>query len=205
MRIFQPDKESFNALINEKPKNILICSPWISKEGILMLKETILSRDLSELSCCEIWLRVMVEDYVYSRTDYFGLLEFCHQLIDITKSDILSIRHNKKLHAKIYNCDDSYIIGSANLTRGGFSNNIEIMLEDRQYHNEMMTSLKIFKEKMTLITLNEFKYFLGKCKQENIIKLKKQVENLDDNISRNRIKIPVLGTKKPPHYGFSWK
>ncbi|MCD4842392.1 MAG: hypothetical protein K8R08_10400, partial [Methanosarcinales archaeon] len=80
MKIFRPDKESFNSLIKETPRNIIICSPWISTEGVTMLKETILPRDLSELESLEIWIRITFDDFVFNRTDYLErLITSCTQ------------------------------------------------------------------------------------------------------------------------------
>lgn len=202
MKILRPNKESFALLIKEKPRNIFICSPWISTEGVTMLKETILSRDLSELESFEIWFRITFDDFVFNRTDYRGLTEFCQQLNNICEPNKLSIRHNEKLHAKIYKCDESYFIGSANLTRGGFVNNIEILLEDRENYEYIMESINNLKKEMFYITLEYLEDFIGRCEQEDITKLKMKVKSLDSNLSE--IKIPISPNKVPPHYRIPW-
>jgi len=202
MKIFRPDKESFNSLIKETPRNIIICSPWISTEGVTMLKETILSRDLSELESLEIWIRITFDDFVFNRTDYRGLIEFCQQLNNICEPNKLSIRHNEKLHAKIYKCDESYFIGSANLTRGGFVNNIEILLEDRENQENIMELLNNLKKEMSYTTLKYLEDFIGRCEQEDIMNLKMKAETVDNDL--NEVRIPIFKNKVPPHYRIPW-
>jgi len=129
-----------------------------------MLTETILSRDLSEMECLEIWFRVTTDDFIFNRTDYQGLLDFCQQIVKSCGLSILSLRQDEKLHAKFYQCDNSYYIGSANLTLNGFGKNIEIMLEDNVNHHEILIGIMNLREKLSLLSLlqikNAYQYFM---------------------------------------------
>lgn len=202
MKIFKPDKDSFELLIKEKPKKIIICSPWISTEGVKMLTETILSRDLSEMECLEIWFRVTTDDFIFNRTDYQGLLDFCQQIVKSCGLSILSLRQDEKLHAKFYQCDNYYYIGSANLTLNGFGKNIEIMLEDNVNHHEILIGIMNLREKLSSVSLLQIKNFIKMCQQEDIIKLKNEAKKLNENV-RN-IKIPPTSHKIPPHFRIPW-
>ena len=106
------------------------------------------------------------------------------------------------MHAKIYKCDESYFIGSANLTRGGFVNNIEILLEDRENQENIMELLNNLKKEMSYTTLKYLEDFIGRCEQEDIMNLKMKVETVDNDL--NEVRIPIFKNKVPPHYRIPW-
>ena len=105
-----------NAIENAK-KEILICSAWLRGEVLNRvlnnkLKEKIISGKIK----LKIIIRISnLDDIKISGEELFS--------IEQELGDHCEIRYNKTLHTKLYVIDDEYaLIGSFNLTGGGFGN-----------------------------------------------------------------------------------
>lgn len=202
MKLFRPNIKYFKSLIGEKPTYINICSPWISEEGINLLKDTLFSKDLTFLKSIEIWFRLTFDDFIYERMDYYGLIEFCDRLIETIGENILFLRHSNNLHAKIYRCDNSFIIGSANLTKGGFYDNIEIAVQDKINNEKMILILESIRTILFPINLMQLKMFIKMCEKKNSNDLRMLVNEL--KLKLQKIQIPNIESKVPPHFKIPW-
>jgi phosphatidylserine/phosphatidylglycerophosphate/cardiolipin synthase-like enzyme len=134
-QISVPDWEILRKLIGRCRTRLLICSPWISSEGVERLS-TFVSAN-GHIKLIEIWTRLAEVE-----TDSSGLLSFARMLSG--RGVEVTIKDSPTLHAKVFLADKtSALLGSANLTKPGFSRNPEIIMStsDRALLGQIVTVL----------------------------------------------------------------
>lgn len=103
----------------QSPKEIFIASPWISSEGVMFLERL---RDSSPAVPWELWTRFDVLDWVAGYSDYPALL----RALEGIETRRLRLRAAGNLHMKVFwNGEDRALVGSCNMTEGGFAANLE--------------------------------------------------------------------------------
>lgn len=121
-------RDSLNELLASAQRDILICSPYITQEGVRVIEENI-SRDFQQGGCCTVLTNLTPTNILQGATDPRALQHLANRIPTFT------LRHLPRLHAKIYIADvNSAIVTSANLTYGGVEANYEygIRLSDEE-------------------------------------------------------------------------
>lgn len=154
--IFQPSWSHLKSFF-EDARHVFICAPWISKEGVSFLRSMC---EWSKVDRAEIWTRLEPSDYVMGISDYVGLLTFIKEK---ERQIEFSIKTAPNLHLKIYKADGSkVIVTSANLTYGGFKENIEIgvLITNEKLLQVFETHLKSLEAILHQITIGELEDFV---------------------------------------------
>lgn len=117
-----PEWQDLENLIANAKESLLVCSPYITSDGLEhvfdLLKEKIIIDFVTRLS---------PTDWLFGASDPKALLDFL-VLLDEDGWET-SLHVHQRLHAKAYIGDKSNcIVGSANLTAGGFDRNFELSL-----------------------------------------------------------------------------
>jgi PLD-like domain len=106
-------------LLSSAKRDVLISSPFITQEGVLFVHEH-LSSKVRNAGGCRLITNLSPNNIVQGATDPRALKFLADRLAGFT------VWHLPKLHAKVYIADvTSAIITSANLTRGGPTQNYE--------------------------------------------------------------------------------
>ncbi|HEY7330651.1 MAG TPA: phospholipase D-like domain-containing protein [Gemmataceae bacterium] len=97
-------------------------SPFYSMEGL-----NVIDNSLRRSVALTFWTRLSLRDWASGVSDPEALLSLVRKLSNTQRSAQLFT--NKKLHAKAYFADqDEGLVGSANLSKGGFQTNVELMV-----------------------------------------------------------------------------
>lgn len=119
-----PTPADIEELVSGSTDSLHLCSPFLTGPGINLVKDY-LPTNLSHL---EIWTKLDARDWMADASDPEALLEFISGLDD---SVSVAVKVSPALHAKFIlgsnGQESTAIVGSANLTGGGFGNNIEIV------------------------------------------------------------------------------
>jgi hypothetical protein len=151
--IRRPEWEMFRKLVDGCRGRLLVCSPWISVEGVEKLNEFVSAN--GHIRSIEIWTRL-----AEVATDSSGLLRFAQTLT--SRGVCVTIRDSPILHAKVFLADKtSALLGSANLTGPGFSRNPEIIVltSEPPLLNQIITVLEGFV--MQPVRLEELERFVS--------------------------------------------
>jgi phosphatidylserine/phosphatidylglycerophosphate/cardiolipin synthase-like enzyme len=112
-----------HSLVRSARKSCTVFSPFYSKGGL-----TLLDNALRPSVALTIWTRRSLRDWASGASDPETLCEF---LVKLAKSrHAVTLFINRILHAKAYFADaSSALVGSANLSTGGFETNVELMVQ----------------------------------------------------------------------------
>lgn len=159
-------------LFRGTPRKIIICSPWISSEGVSLLQSCLGHIRADTVEVLRVWCRVSVEDHLQGRTDYTGLLQMLWAVKGQHRGVRIDLATAENLHAKVYCVDRKSILGSANLTKGGFcGGNLEIVaLGSASETARVKQLLKELEKRLRPIPLSRFEQF---CQQVERIPVQK--------------------------------
>jgi phosphatidylserine/phosphatidylglycerophosphate/cardiolipin synthase-like enzyme len=121
-------KESLTQLFQLARHDILICSPYITQEGVRVVEETIRS-SFPRNGRCTVITNLTPTNIIQGATDPRALQYLSNRVPNF------ALWHLPRLHAKIYIADTrSAIVTSANLTYGGVEANYEygIQVDDEE-------------------------------------------------------------------------
>lgn len=121
IRIYLPAWADFEELVVSASDTLTICTPYYSDEGLGRLFDH-LPLGLRRL---RVWTRLSPSDWVAGVADPEALLA----LLTVAREAEIEVELGiqQRLHAKIYIADDQVaLIGSANLSGGGFGTNLEM-------------------------------------------------------------------------------
>jgi len=125
--ILIPGWEVLESHLGSARRSIFISSPWITKNGLDVVLSVLEKRTRDSLDFIRIWSRLSPLDDLLGMSDSLSLLEF----LEFCKSHFSlqpEISVNDHLHAKFYLIDNQKVLlGSSNLTGGGFDSNVEIL------------------------------------------------------------------------------
>jgi phosphatidylserine/phosphatidylglycerophosphate/cardiolipin synthase-like enzyme len=192
MKPYISNKKLFEDLFVGAPKEILICSPWISKDGVGLLREALSRISVAKLKTLGVWLRISLEDHLQQRTDYVGLLNLLQDFKHRSQKTRIAIAKADNLHAKVYRVDSMALIGSANLTTAGFGGgNLEIVgwctdTESKQLARVMAEMGKGLRS----VSMQEFEHYCNKLNEVPVEVFQKDYSRLLRKFSQQH----------PPHY-----
>ena len=120
--VIRPSWQHLQELVEAAEDNLTICTPYFSNLGVGRLFDYI-----SGAPILNFWTKISPSDWAIGIDDPVELLAMLDILLEENHEVILAA--NQRLHAKAYLADSHLaLIGSANLTGGGFANNIELMV-----------------------------------------------------------------------------
>ncbi|MGH7489739.1 MAG: phospholipase D-like domain-containing protein, partial [bacterium] len=120
--VLAPTWSDLQRLVETATEQLLICTPYYTKEGVGRVFD-----HLSTGVALRIWTRLSPTDWASGVSDPEELLALLELVSDLGSTPELGI--HQYLHAKAYVADRSMaLIGSANLTGGGFSTNLELIV-----------------------------------------------------------------------------
>ena len=154
-----PTFEDLSEIVTAANERLVLCSPYISRPALALVNDALPESVIH----IDIWTKLSAEDWLIGASHPDGLLEFIESVA--SRKVATTLRESSKLHAKIIISDgDEGLAGSANLTAGGFSNNLEVI---RRVSGTELDNLKAFAEtirrELSLINLDDFKDFVNKC------------------------------------------
>jgi len=114
-------RNSIAQVLASTQKKLLLCSPFLSRQGLDFVSEN-LPEPVGEV---EIWTRLEMRDWITGASDPEALADFWDE--QAAERSVV-VRTSAKLHAKLFLGDGGMAAaGSANLTFGGLSRNVEIV------------------------------------------------------------------------------
>ena len=123
--IISPSWIDFDEVVTAASAELLICTPFYSADGLAHIE-----RNLGNAPVVRFRVRLSPSDWATGISDPNALLNVVGTLQ--RRNCTVEIGVNQRLHAKAYAADDSLLLlGSSNLTSGGFGNNIELMVRMR--------------------------------------------------------------------------
>ena len=115
--LVSPWVDTFEAFARSVTNSALVVSPFITMEPLEVLARHVGSPKSINI---EILTNLAVDSIIHGSTSPRALADFCNAVLSTR------VRHLPGLHAKVYVADKrEAIITSANLTRGGLSQNYE--------------------------------------------------------------------------------
>jgi phosphatidylserine/phosphatidylglycerophosphate/cardiolipin synthase-like enzyme len=126
MRIIRPDVTELAGLFSQSTRDVWICSPWVSRQGVDLVKTALASCDLSRLNKFELWMRLKPEDQEQGLTDFGAVRSLLLMLQEQSPQLQMLLYTSPVLHAKVIWTDHGAMIGSANLTSAGLCTNLEL-------------------------------------------------------------------------------
>ena len=156
-QISTPSWNLLKQVVEKANQQLLICSPWLAKSGLLELREYLNSiGQLTTLRKICFWTRL-----ADANTDSEFLLELILELQ--AKGVQASLRDSPSLHAKIYLADENLaLVTSANLSESGFERNLEIatLTEDPALLKQILTVVRSIEISMQEVSLDQLQYFV---------------------------------------------
>lgn len=123
--ILRPTWEDLREIVSTANEQLTICSPFYSAKGISRVFD-----HLNEATSLRFWTRLSPSDWAARVVDPDELLA----LLEILDGSGVRVQLGvfQQLHAKAYAADrDLALIGSANLSEGGFGKNLELAVRFR--------------------------------------------------------------------------
>lgn len=111
MRLLRPTEAEFLSLFNLRTREILMCSPWISAEGVTYLRRGFEACNPNRVNSIEIWLRMNRKDHEAGLTDYRNLSSLLQDIQARAPKINIAIWQSDNLHAKCYITERGAIIG----------------------------------------------------------------------------------------------
>lgn len=120
--IIIPGWEDFRNIVRNANTSLIICCPYYTETGVDNIFDNL--RDETSLF---FFTRLSPSDWVNGISDPEALVILLELLEDAGRNVVLQI--HQRLHAKVYIADTAIaLIGSSNLSEGGFGRNFEVMV-----------------------------------------------------------------------------
>lgn len=157
-QIITPTWIDFCQVVETAHRRLIICSPFYSASGIgHMFDHFIVGTSLS------FWTRLSPSDWLSGISDPLSLLAFLELLEQDNHSVELGI--HQRLHAKLYIADEAIaLVGSANLTEGGFDRNFELMVRFQEEEDIRMILETLRREQelnVRLLSIDRFRQWVN--------------------------------------------
>ena len=156
-----PAIEDLSYVASSATESLLICSPFITRPGVDILTGAL----PNSISRVEVWTKFDSRDWITGASEPDGLLDFLEELPDSTQ---VEIRISDRLHAKLIVADERVgFVGSANLTRGGFSGNIEVarVVEPPEV-DELMDYIRSVRGLLSVAGISDLRSFVSVCQNQ---------------------------------------
>ncbi|OGO53025.1 MAG: hypothetical protein A2148_00840 [Chloroflexi bacterium RBG_16_68_14] len=153
-----PDASDIATVVKAARERLLICSPFIKHYGIALVEDAI----PATVRSVELWTRMDSRDWITGASDPDVVLEFLQR--HAGKRQVRLYTSNV-LHAKLLLADDVLAgVGSGNLTRGGWSDNIEIVrVVEPPEIVEVLGYAEETRRLLSPTSLAEYGAFVGQC------------------------------------------
>jgi hypothetical protein len=202
-RFLNPSWNCLEELLISARNSVFISSPWISKEGNKFLQFITQRLSDREINTIELWTRFDPADYLFQTSDHGGILSTLKLCIKTFRNLDLRIWTHPKLHAKVYAVDGKRaLLTSANLTQGGFVENIEtaMLIEGEKKIADLFQLIKKDQKQMTKVSIGEVESFVNSLQKADIAR--KNADKAMTILSQSKV-IPLGGTqrkqKAPPY------
>ena len=184
---FRPDIESLERVIRSSAGSLVLCSPFIRRD-VLEKIDAVIPDSVEQI---EVWTKLSFRDWLVGASEPDGLLEFVAR--DWAHDLPVSVFHGERLHAKVIVSDGpEALAGSANLTRGGFVRNEELMriVDGREVNQLKQVALGIRSE-LVQVSEPELRQFVTSCMnsvetQEALLDLIREELPVDDAMLTHR-------------------
>lgn len=121
--IITPSWQLLNDLVTSAKDRVLVCSPFYTKAGLTHLFD-----NFGTAKKFQFWTRMNPSDWAHGAADPVELVTLMDILLDDGRE--IDLRLSAHLHAKAYVADEKIaLIGSSNLSDGGFDTNMEILVQ----------------------------------------------------------------------------
>lgn len=173
VQVMIPTWNDLQSIVQKAKKELIICSPFYSETGL----DYVLA-NLQSNSSILIYTRISPSDWANRISDPEALLQFLQNTSAKGHSTALFV--NQRLHAKAYVANKKKaLIGSSNLSDGGFEQNIEIMvmLDGKVANNVVSLIDNRIKPEARKISLSQLKTWIIKHKK-TVEKVRKAAEGL---------------------------
>ena len=121
VEIMIPVWKDLEAVVQNAKGELIICSPFYSETGLDHVRD-----NLTGKVAIQIYTRISPSDWANRISDPEALLQFLLKTSSKGHSTVLLV--NQRLHAKAYVANrNKALVGSSNLSDGGFEQNIEMM------------------------------------------------------------------------------
>jgi len=204
MNILMPTWDKLASIFEGDIECIFISSPWFSAEGIGKLNTFLPNKKLRMAKKIEIWFRMNVEDDLLGITDYEALLNFVERVHKQFKGDSFKLYTSDSLHAKVYASDKKILITSANLTKSGFVDNIEIGIEttlSSPLKEAFESFIKEQRNHLDEVSISKLRNFVRLIKSKTIMNCQEEISKIL-NKARSEMSLLALEEKYPPHQKF---
>ena len=123
--IYRPTWDNLTEALAAAEERVLVCAPYMTKSGVDRLFDALPAHVGLELVT-----RLSPSDWASRVSDPEAILDLLALWRD--EGNPTSLRVVQPLHAKLYSADDSRVlVGSSNLSEGGFGHNVELVVELR--------------------------------------------------------------------------
>jgi hypothetical protein len=162
MRIIQPNASELAALFGPGARTAWICSPWISAEGSSLLKDAFARCDLGNLTQVELWIRLERQAREIGLTDFQAVDKLLRWLREQSQNVRVAIWTAPNLHAKVFWTELGAIIGSANLTSAGFTDNVELAVRLEVHECQGQGSVRdLLRQRVSLVSSHDWEAFVS--------------------------------------------
>lgn len=156
--IQSPWQKQLQDALAQVQEKLLIISPYIKNEIIMMCKEILCARATKADSLeIRVITRTIPEEFMSGSSDIDALQHLLAWPTDIHKCSV-EIRAINNIHAKVWVCDKSIaLVGSANATPSGLNRNIEygLAISDSLLVSQILSDWEVWWTQATSITLEQ--------------------------------------------------
>lgn len=176
-QIIQPSWDNLREIVASAEERVLICSPYYSSFGIGNVFNSI-----GNANRFQFWTRLSPNDWVTGATSPNDLLALADLLLQNGRD--FELAAFERLHAKVYAADYSLaLIGSANLSEGGFRANLELVVkfEGEDAHSAIRIVENNFANKLRLINLEGFREWVQRY-EPTILEIRSRPDNSAEDL-----------------------
>jgi len=154
----QDTKGTLEQVLSTCRQSLLLCSPFLSRWALDFVSD----RLPSSVGRVEVWTRLEMRDWITRASDPEALKDFIEEH---TNSRQVVLRTSRRLHAKFLLGDGGFgAAGSANLTFGGLSANLEILrLVSGPETQELEAYVQDARPRLTVTPVSYLTRFLREC------------------------------------------
>ncbi|MFQ5873153.1 MAG: phospholipase D-like domain-containing protein, partial [Dehalococcoidia bacterium] len=153
-----PNPNQVATVVARAKARIFVCSPYVKQYGISLIEEAL----PQGVQTIEVWTRMDSRDWMTGASDPEGMLDFFERHAGKRKVELYT---SNLLHSKILLADGQIAaVGSGNLTRGGWGENIEIVrLVEPPETEEVLRYIQETRPLLSSTSLADFRAFVGRC------------------------------------------
>jgi phosphatidylserine/phosphatidylglycerophosphate/cardiolipin synthase-like enzyme len=161
MKLARATPAELDAIFAEDTRSVWVCSPWVTRDGLELLKAAMARCNISLLWSFELWTRVDQTEREAGITDYDAIDAFFQFLEEEAPDLKIAIYTAPRLHAKAVWTDSGALVGSANLTGKGFGDNIEVTMRLDREESAAVASLRDeLRPQLQLVTRDAWQGFV---------------------------------------------